>query len=155
MLSVEQFRRQKEKARSLAPSNFFRSETTKSYFDEILYHAQSSLKAEIRKKLGYKSSQPAPGSYLAVYNEATPQTRYQFFGSTEERFKDNILNEVGPGDYSIPPGFARQQRKKRIDKTRRSLLENPNETPGPGAYDHSQSFINRRKLSNIEEFGSL
>lgn len=68
MLAVEQFRREREKARSLAPSTFFRSETVKSYFDELIYHTQSSLKAEIRQKLGYKSPEPAPGSYLAVYN---------------------------------------------------------------------------------------
>lgn len=53
----------------------------------------------------------------------TPQTRYQFFGSTEERFKADGKLEVGPGEYSIPSGFAKQQRRKhRIDKTKRSLL---------------------------------
>lgn len=45
MISVEEFRREKEKAKSVVPSTFFRSSTTKSYFDELLYHTQSSLKA--------------------------------------------------------------------------------------------------------------
>jgi hypothetical protein len=105
---VDQIRRERSKEENMgAPSNFFKSDTVKSYFDEIYYHTQSSLKAEIRRKLGFKNPYPAPGSYLPVYEEPPAHSKYQFFGSTQERFKDKDKLEVGPGDYSIPAGFAR------------------------------------------------
>ena len=59
----------------------------KSYFDQLTYETSSSVKLCIRKQLNYKSQSPAPGSYN-LDQKKNQNNVFQFFGSTEERFKE-------------------------------------------------------------------
>jgi hypothetical protein len=44
----------------------FISETVRSHFDSMIYHTNSELKAELRKRTGYKDSDvPGPGQYTS------------------------------------------------------------------------------------------
>ncbi len=45
-------------------SPVFISETVRSYFDNLVYHTNSELKAELRKRTNFKDSEvPGPGQY--------------------------------------------------------------------------------------------
>jgi hypothetical protein len=42
----------------------FISESVRSHFDQLIYNTNSDLKAELRRRTGYKESEiPGPGSY--------------------------------------------------------------------------------------------
>lgn len=106
----------------------------KSYFDQITYETNSSVKLSIRKQLNYKSQSPAPGTY----NVDTPKqykNTFQFFGSTEERFREDEKDSLGPGEYIIPSGFKVKTIKHVIDQSKRTDFEMNNWMPGPGTYD--------------------
>lgn len=66
-------------------SGHFRSATVRTYFDSLIYKTNVDATAEDRKKIIFKTKDPAPGQY--DYNTSSFAIKekpfsFQFFGST-------------------------------------------------------------------------
>lgn len=84
------------------PSAVFASKSIKSHFETQIYKTNNSFKAELRKMIDYKDEDPGPGSYEpARMSSNKVLQKFQFFGSTVERFPAKEQDVIGPGSYEI------------------------------------------------------
>lgn len=127
---------------------------------------------------------PGPGYYLdsdltSTFQQKVVPTRYQYFGSTTERFiekRDEDLDPLGPGCYTQETSMitraqsatSRKSNRKRSAKppfassnARFNTVQEPKvEVPGPGAYpnpinlDQQLQKKKRPWSSRISAFGS-
>jgi hypothetical protein len=116
----------------------FASKSIKSHLETQIYKTNNSFKAELRKMIDYKDEQPGPGSYDPPAPTTAPRVlpRFQFFGSTVERFPQLQEEAVGPGLYEVSgkPERAQHRESTSFSEDRHSYLCK-NFTPGPGAYE--------------------
>jgi hypothetical protein len=66
------------------PSAAFKSESIRSFFDQIYFDTNHDKVAKEREEQKYKAGRVGPGNYQLA-GEKQPFYKYQFFGSTEER----------------------------------------------------------------------
>lgn len=87
--------------------------------------------------IDYKDEQPGPGSYDPPALPPGPRVlpRFQFFGSTVERFPQQEEQVVGPGLYEVGGKLEKAQPREStsFSEDRHSYMAK-NFTPGPGAY---------------------
>ena len=143
--------------RKIRPSAVFVSKTMKSHIEAQIYKTNNSFKADLRKMIDFKDDHPGPGAYELNHNklEQTPK-RFQFFGSTVERFPENRFEEtIGPGSYKVsekqqqslkPDNFLSFEKPEKEE--RHSYIPNCVENPGPGSYNVNQTSL---RLSTSEK----
>jgi hypothetical protein len=76
-----------------SPSSNFKSATVRTFFESLYYKTNLNKTARERDMNHFKSKDPAPGQYDV--NKSSLQIKekpfsFQFFGSTVERFQDEI-----------------------------------------------------------------
>lgn len=60
----------------------FRSQSIRSFFDQIRFETNQEKKALLREACGYKSQSIGPGSYDVTKSLSKENNKFQFFGST-------------------------------------------------------------------------
>lgn len=118
------------------------------------------------KSLIQEDIAPGPGEQeshntRSAINKVSKPLRYQFFGSTEDRFRDQALQNVGPGSYNI-----KDEKNKigmpSVSSARFDVRTAP--LPGPGSYTSDNQFekiktqpISRSNnfITNVDRFKSL
>ena len=75
----------RSKSVSMAASPAFVSDSVRSFFDKIIFETNHDSKARQREYLKYKSKVIGPGTYDIAPEKKKKPSKYQFFGSTEER----------------------------------------------------------------------
>jgi hypothetical protein len=124
---------------------------------------QENFDMDLVEEKFYEES-PGPG----YYHQERPKgfykkEKFQFFGSSSERFKDDLPNKnypmVGPASYFIENQSKRisedETKNKKIDKhveNEREKLPKSN-SPGPGYYNIPRD-IGKLYISSVNDFGS-
>jgi hypothetical protein len=120
----------------------FASKSIKSHIETQIYRTNNAFKVELRKMINYKDDQPGPGHYEVQLNGKVKSMRkYQFFGSTVERFPSQMGEAVvGPGSYYVA-GHLQHGKEgtfmycKEGGEERDSYIPKNIEIPGPGSYE--------------------
>lgn len=162
---------QTSKTRKKQASGIFLSKVNRTLFGMHKSKASQLLKQRMRvqsvdtyledlEDSSDEEASPGPGNYHPYNNGTFDKIRkpnnYQFFGSSEERFKNsNINKKVGPGTYEFDSkklSFSDKKFEKvdvpfdssdkRFRYTSAQIL-----APGPGNYNISTDFTDQTKLS--------
>lgn len=135
----EPFKNQTKEETAVGPGQYFshEGEVVRKKKTGVIYNQKTFVHMKSTKSLIEKEDiAPGPGEYeshniKSAINKVSKPLRYQFFGSTEDRFREQALQNVGPGSYNIKDEKTKLGMPN-VSSARFDVRTAP--IPGPGSY---------------------